>query len=215
MSLVALVSVILNIRLYSFIQKQKVPFPNGLINSKVERVIDGDTFDTDTDERIRLYEIDAPEYPIGCLATDAKDRLEGLILGKDINYQKVGKDNFGRILAYVFSGDLLINEIIVEEGLAYFTKGKTQTSYSFQIENDEKKAKLASRGVWSALCQTKKEGCMIKGNYRPADNTRIYHTPDCYNYAKITIKPGTSDRWFCTEKEATKAGFVKSKDCPK
>ena len=108
----------------------------------------------------------------------------------------------------------MLNEILTEEGLTYFYKDKIN-SHTLEIEKAEEKAKLAGRGVWSSLCLTQKEGCLIKGNYRSADTTRIYHTPDCYNYAKITIKPGTSDRWFCTEVEAQQAGFVKSQDCPK
>lgn len=134
----------------------------------VKKIIDGDTVDTSDGERLRLYEINAPEYPKDCLGVDARARMEELVFNKKILYEKFGKDNFGRTLAYVFVDKLLINEVMTEEG-----------------------------------------------NYRQADNTRIYHTPDCYNYDKITIKPGTTDRWFCNEDEAKKLGFVKSKDCPK
>lgn len=186
-----------------------------LVEVVVKNVVDGDTIDTSDGERIRLYEINAPEYPKDCLGIDAKTRMEELVFNKKIQYEKIGKDNFGRILAYVFVDKLLINEVMTEEGLAYFLKGKTITENSLSVERSQDKAKLAGRGVWSSFCLTKKEGCDIKGNYRPADNTRIYHIPDCYNYDKITIKPGTSDRWFCNEEEAKKLGFVKSKDCPK
>ncbi len=181
---------------------------------KVTRVIDGDTFDADNSERYRLYEIDAPEYPKGCLGEEAKNRLENLILNKTMAIKSLRKDNFGRILALVYGDNLLINEVLVEEGYAYFVKDKTIVATSLTIEKAQEKAKLTHRGVWSDLCQTKRDNCLIKGNYRSADNTRLYHTSDCYNYDKITVKPGTSDRWFCTEKEAKDAGFRKSLDCP-
>ena len=188
---------------------------SNLISVYATRVMDGDTFDTKDGERIRLYEIDAPELPIGCLSETSKFRLEEQILNIQMNITRMGKDNFGRTLAYVFKKDLLINKSLVIEGLAYFQKGKTMTEYSLSIEQAENEAKTAKRGIWSTQCETKKDGCLIKGNYRPADNTRIYHTPDCYNYDKIVISPGTTDTWFCTEVEATAAGFIKSKDCPK
>ena len=181
----------------------------------VKKVVDGDTVDTSDGERLRFYEINAPEYPKDCLGVDSKTRMEDLVLNKKIQYQNFGRDNFGRILAYIFVDNLFINEVMTEEGLAYFLKGKTITENSLLIEQSQEKAKLAGRGVWSPFCQTKKEGCVIKGNYRPADNTRIYHTHDCYNYDKITIKPGTTDRWFCNEDEAKLAGFRKSNDCPR
>ena len=185
------------------------------IEVTINRVIDGDTIDTSDGERLRLYEINAPEYPKNCLGVDAKTRMENLVLNKEIQYEKIGKDNFGRILTYIFVDKLLINEVMTEEGLAYFLKGKSTTENSLLIEQSQEKAKMAGRGVWSSFCQNKKEGCLIKGNYRPTDNTRIYHTPDCYNYDRITIKPGTTDRWFCDENEAKIAGFRKSLDCPK
>ncbi|MEK7633873.1 MAG: thermonuclease family protein [Patescibacteria group bacterium] len=208
-------SIILNI---FFIFKEYKKFFLKKINKvevNVSRVVDGDTIDTSDEERIRLYEINAPEYPKDCLGVDAKARMEDLVLNKKISLEKIRKDNFGRILAYVYLDKLFINETMTEEGLAYFEKGKTITENSLVIEQSQNKAKLAGRGVWSSFCQTKKEGCNIKGNYRSAGNSRIYHTPDCYNYDKITIKLGTSDRWFCSEDEAKKLGFIKSKDCPK
>lgn len=138
-----------------------------------------------------------------------------MIDNKAISYQKVGKDNFGRILAYVYFNKVLINEALVQEGLAYFQKAKILNENSLLLEQSQEKAKITKRGVWSNICLTQKENCLIKGNYRSAGNTRIYHLPDCYNYDRITIKPGTSDRWFCTEVEAKAAGFRKSNDCPK
>lgn len=185
------------------------------IEMMVKKVIDGDTFDTEKGERVRLYEIDAPEYPEGCMSEDAKKRLEELILNKNIFIEKMKNDNFGRILAYAFIKDLLVNESMTREGFAYFQKANIESQYSLIIEKSGEEAKNAGRGVWSSRCETKKSGCLIKGNFRIADHTRIYHTPDCYNYDKIIVSPGTSDRWFCNEEEAKAAGFIKSKDCPR
>src|SRR3989339_468074 len=209
---ILLISLGLNFYSLFKILKTKAIKNNFFETTKVNRVIDGDTFDIENGVRIRLYEVNAPEYPKDCLGVDAKTRMEDLILSKIISLDKIGKDNFGRTLAYVYLDKLSINETMAEEGLAYFEKGKTMTENSLIIEQSQEKAKSAGRGVWSSFCQTKKEGCLIKGNYRPADNTRIYHTPDCYNYDRITIKPGTTDRWFCDENEAKIAGFRKSLD---
>ena len=185
-----------------------------IFQNKIIRVIDGDTFDLENGERIRLALINAPEYPKDCMGVDARERLEVLVLNRIVSIEKLNKDSFGRIIALVYLDKLLVNEILVEEGFAYFDGRGVLNANSLKIEKTQEKAKLTGRGVWSSLCQTQKEGCLIKGNYRSADNTRIFHTPDCYNYDKITIKPGTTDRWFCSEQEALNAGFRKSLDCP-
>ncbi len=80
------------------------------------RVIDGDTFVTITGEKIRLVDIDAPERgePGYMLA---KQRLEELVLLRPIFVQRVGRDKYGRTLAYVFNPEL-VNLKLVQEGLA-------------------------------------------------------------------------------------------------
>ncbi|MCX7956076.1 MAG: thermonuclease family protein [Patescibacteria group bacterium] len=202
--------------LFNLLKTKNKSNPQNFEKTKITRVIDADTIETESQEKLRLYGVNAPEYPEECLSEEAKKRVEELVLNKEILYRKIAKDNFGRIIAQVYTNDdIFINETVVEEGFAYFENDKKNPSKELLlIEKAEKKAKDLKRGVWSSLCQTEKQGCLIKGNYREADNTRIYHTPDCYNYDKITIKRGTSDRWFCTEKEAQQAGFKKSKDCP-
>ncbi len=85
----------------SFNFYQCLPGKKSLINSRrgiqktamVIKVIDGDTFDIENGERLRLYEIDAPEYPKGCLGIEAKSRLEDLIFNKKIEIEQVKKDN--------------------------------------------------------------------------------------------------------------------------
>jgi endonuclease YncB( thermonuclease family) len=210
-----LLSLSLNIYLFFSFKTYLIPqSQSSLKEIYVTKVIDGDTFDS-RDKRYRLYELDAPEYPNGCLGENAKLRLKELIEQKTIKIEKIDIDNFGRDLVYVYLNDIFINQVMIEEGLATFRKGKIASNKTFLLESSQLKAKNLNRGIFSSLCQTKKPECVIKGNYRKADSTKIYHTPDCYNYDKITIRPNTLDRWFCTEEEAQKSGFVKSKDCPK
>lgn len=172
------------------------------------RVVDGDTFNTATNVRIKLWGIDAPEYPKGCLSKRAKDRLEELILAKKLRLEEQGKDNFGRTLAKVWQGDLLINKVLVIEGLASVSKGDDE------LELVENEAIAAKRGIWSSECTAEQAGCVIKGNFHQGTKDRIYHLPECYNYKQININPNEGDRWFCSEAEAESAGFSKSKDCP-
>ena len=174
----------------------------------VSRVVDGDTFDTDTNVRIRLWGVDAPEYPQGCLSKRAKDRLEELVLAKKVRLEEQGKDNFGRTLAKVWQDDLFINKVLVTEGLASFSQGDDE------LELIEQEALGAKRGIWSSECTAERDGCAIKGNFHQGTKDKIYHFANCYNYRQININPNEGDRWFCSAAEAAAAGFSKSKDCP-
>jgi len=177
----------------------------------IVRVVDGDTAVTQKGDYLRLAGIDASEYPKGCLSLKAKERLEELILGKTVKIEILKKDHFGRILAFLFLDDVLVNKVLVEEGFARVTSDNLD--YSPVLIKAEQEAKKIKKGIWSSLCSGQKD-CIIKGNVRKDKKTKIYHLPDCYNYKKIVIDESQGDKWFCSEKEAIKAGFTKSKDCP-
>ena len=177
----------------------------------ISRVVDGDTLVAEKGYYIRLAGIDAPEYPAGCLSTEAKEKLEQLVLGQKLSLQEIKKDHFGRTLGFLFLDNVLINQILVEEGLAQ-AEGDN-LAYSSSLSEAEQKAKTLQRGIWSLQCLN--PDCRIKGNVRKDRNTKIYHLPHCYNYEKIVIDQSEGDRWFCTEQEAIEAGFAKSGDCPK
>ena len=109
---------------------------------------------------------------------------------------------------------ILIDLAMTEEGYAA-ASSINNPDYGVLLAGAQDRAKEAKRGIWSSKCQRPKgENCIIKGNYRRDKDTRIYHTPDCYNYDKITVKEEKGDNWFCSEEEAQAKGFRKSRDCP-
>lgn len=180
----------------------------------VTRIIDGDTFDVEGDIRIRLAGADAPEYPKGCLSEQSKTRLSELILGKQVEIEEAGRDNFGRTIAFVFYDDLSINQTMVSEGLAK-ESSENESQYSSYLLSRQEEAQKAGRGIWSSRCtKPQNKYCLIKGNSDPKSGTKIYHLPNCFNYEKIVINEKDKDKWFCSEKEAQAAGFRKSSDCP-
>ena len=84
----------------------------------VIRVIDGDTLDT-TRGRVRLFGVDTPERGERC-ASEATDRLQELA-GASVRLEDGPRltDQFGRILAYVYTKDgVCIDETLIREGLA-------------------------------------------------------------------------------------------------
>lgn len=48
--------------------------------------------------------------------------------------------------------------------------------------------------------------CQIKGNVN-SKGDHIYHVPGWRDYERTNVKPEEGDRWFCTEEEASAAGF--------
>lgn len=55
--------------------------------------------------------------------------------------------------------------------------------------------------------------CVIKGNVN-SKKEKIYHFPGCQAYNKTKVQAHEGDRWFCTEAEASAAGFRRAGNCP-
>jgi len=54
-------------------------------------------------------------------------------------------------------------------------------------------------------------GCDIKGNVSIDTGERIYHMPGQKFYDDTKISTEWGERWFCSEDDARKAGWRKSK----
>ncbi|MET2825840.1 sunset domain-containing protein [Mesorhizobium shangrilense] len=56
-----------------------------------------------------------------------------------------------------------------------------------------------------------RSNCNIKGNISIETGEHIYHVPGQEYYAQTIIRPEYGERWFCSEAEARKAGWRRSK----
>ena len=127
----------------------------------VTHVVDGDTLDVrvgDTEERIRLIGVDTPESvapnrPVQCYGAEASAYLASLVPeGTAVRLERdaVARDQFGRLLAYVYRAedDLLVNLALVEQGYAdAVTYGDNEALYS-ELVAAEAEARDGGRGLW-------------------------------------------------------------------
>lgn len=121
----------------------------------VERVIDGDTVELDTGERIRYLMVDTPESTLEteCYGENAKTFNHDLVEGKQVTlrYDVEREDRFGRTLAYVTVDGDEVNTLIVERGFGcvlYIEPNGTDRLDEFQAL--EQAARQANRGLWGA-----------------------------------------------------------------
>ena len=118
---------------YNFLDKQLVNFFNTEEKISVDRIIDGDTIESNHTS-IRLLGINCPEKGEQYY-NEAKEFLSSEILNKTImlKFGKDKQDKYGRTLAYIFLNNENINLKLVENGLAnyYFPSGKDGYYSSF------------------------------------------------------------------------------------
>jgi endonuclease YncB( thermonuclease family) len=205
---------------------------------KVTRVWDGDTVSVAVrgrEIRVRLAGIDAPEHdqPYG---PEAAERLAEMLDGADVRLEGDKTDRYGRRVAKVWvqPADCRQCGQTLDAGLGLLTQGLAwwyRRYASDQSEEDrgryefaETEARAKGAGLWAdanptppwnwprgnrAASTSSDPDCLIKGNI--SDNGRIYHVPGQKYYDRTKISPSRGERWFCTEAEATAAGWRRAR----
>jgi len=124
-------------------------------NVLIVRVIDGDTIVTDEGVRIRYIGVDTPELGRGGkidepFAVEAKQFNRQLVEGRKVRlvFDKQMKDRFGRTLAYVYVGETMVNEALVERGLARAAAYPPDTRHRGDFERLQREAEAKGLGIW-------------------------------------------------------------------
>ena len=199
-----------------------------LLDAEVTKVVDGDTLHvmiSGKKETIRLLLVDTPEtvhptkqvQPFGPEASNyVKEKLNGEEIQVELGIGE--RDKYGRLLAYVYHDNQMLNKLLLEKGLARVAYVfEPNTKYIDEFNEIQKQAQNEQVGIWSLENyatengfqdetqvendDTVNSGCTIKGNIN-SKGEKIYHTMQSPSY-NVT-KP---EELFCTEKEAVEAGY--------
>ena len=145
--------------------------PHGVLeaNAVVEHIVDGDTVDVLIDgrqERVRLTGIDTPEIahdafgdrPAGdaeCFGDQATAFITSLIpAGTAVRLERdvVGRDDYGRLLAYLYRADdgIFVNYEIVRQGYARPLTIPPNVTFAALMVAAAREAEADDTGLWSA-----------------------------------------------------------------
>jgi micrococcal nuclease len=119
----------------------------------VVAVVDGDTIVVGDpgSTPVRLIGVNAPEHD-ECFGPEAARELQTLLDGAKVRLATDVEetDQYGRLLAYVYLGDELINRTVVERGLAIARPYPPNTSLQGELAEAMKAARSAGAGLWGA-----------------------------------------------------------------
>lgn len=129
----------------------------GPSEAEVARVIDGDTIELASGERVRYLLIDSPESTSEqeCWGAEAAQANRDLVEGRRVrlHYDTECEDDFGRLLAYVFIGEREINRLLLERGHAcvlHIPPNGDEIVAEYRALADT--AEALGRGLW-AVCE--------------------------------------------------------------
>ena len=142
-------------------------------NARVRRVIDGDTIELMDGRLVRYLGVDAPEVrrrarpgdrewragdgdawvldpePFGQAATDANAQL---VSGTHVRFEYDAQthDRFGRLLAYVYVGEMMVNAELLKMGMVQPLTIPPNVKYAERFRALGEEARQARRGLWAA-----------------------------------------------------------------
>ena len=131
--------------------------------AEVLRAVDGDTIEVLLDgeeEDVRYIGIDtpesvAPDQPVECYGHEASDFNAGLVEGEEVRlvFDAELRDQYGRLLAYVYVDGLLANAELLKKGYAETLEIEPNTSMAGRFARLEQRAGAAGRGLWGACAE--------------------------------------------------------------
>jgi len=132
-------------------------------NVKIARVIDGDTVELETGEKLRYIGIDTPETkhpskPVQCYGEEAYQVNKKLVEGKTVRIEKdvSNVDKYKRLLRYVYistqasPSGIMVNDYLVREGFAFATTFPPDVKFSEHFRNVQAEARLQNKGLWKS-----------------------------------------------------------------
>jgi micrococcal nuclease len=126
----------------------------------VARAVDGDTLLLTSGARVRLQGVNTPEtvkpdHPVEAWGPEAsqftKDFIEKAGHRVRLSFSLERKDRYDRFLAFVWDGDVMLNEELIRAGLGYARRDYRYSEamkHRFTLAQED--ARRAGRGIWSA-----------------------------------------------------------------
>ncbi|MDO5711704.1 MAG: thermonuclease family protein [Micrococcales bacterium] len=193
-----------------------------------------------TTQRIRVIGIDTPELAQReCFAREAASAMQSLAQSRSVRLEvdptQADRDRYGRLLRHVVLPDgRLAAQVLIAGGFGREYTYAADYAHQAAFRSAESSARNAGLGVWSAGCAQRSApspspaanrvaatpkrvvaappgSCDIKGNIS-GGGEKIYHVPGGRSYGKTVISPSNGERWFCSESQASAAGWRAARD---
>lgn len=132
------------------------PLPTSAQAAAVAAITDGDTIEVSLEdgsrETVRLIGINSPESG-ECWASEATVALGDLIpVGTEVGLtvDESNRDQFGRLLRYVWVGSTSVNEEMVRRGAALSRRYPPDTAMAGPLDAAQSNARAEEAGLWAA-----------------------------------------------------------------
>ncbi len=157
---------------------------------QVVKVRDGDTIEVEiggVTKVVRYIGIDSPETvdprkPVQCFGKEASNKNKELVEGKTVELEKdvSETDKYGRLLRYVYVGDLFVNKSLVEQGYAHSSSYPPDVRLQSELDQAEQTARANNSGLWSSCGSTNSP---VSTKFKSTNTTNPSNDKDCSDFS--------------------------------
>ncbi len=151
--------------------EQTPTVPPDSVEALTIRAVDGDTIEVEIEGegyKVRYIGIDTPELhhptkPVEYYAQEAYEKNRELVEGKTVFLEKdvSETDSYGRLLRYVYVGDIFVNAYLVQQGYALVSTYPPDVRYQERFLELQREAREAGRGLWGEVLTSVSRGEVI------------------------------------------------------
>jgi micrococcal nuclease len=144
------------------------------MEARVTQIIDGDTIEVvlaGQAYRVRYIGIECPEFgEYGY--EEARQANRQLVEGETVRLEKdvSETDQYGRLLRYVYVGEILVNAELVRSGFAAAWTYPPDVAYADLFAQLQSEAREAGLGLWAAPTPASRTGSICVGNIYNCDD---------------------------------------------
>lgn len=152
----------------------------------VTKVVDGDTLELDSGMKVRMLGINTPDK--GMLYCNEATQFSRQVENKTVMLESHGGDQYGRILAYVYLDDKMINNEIVRAGLAHLYYYEMDSHYN-TLKESESYARLNGLGIWKPSLY---KSCFSLIDFKHTEPERVVLQNSCNRSFNLVMKDDAS-----------------------
>jgi len=158
--------------------------PAGRSFATVRRVWDGNTILIDSGYSVRYIGVNTPGAgmfgrPLDPFGRDAAERNVELVEGRQVELEgdATDVDGSGLLLRYVYVNDVMVNEVLLREGLATMAPLGRNTLHQSELRAAETEARARPLNVWTLVTLTPTITLTPTETFTPTTSPTITLTP--------------------------------------
>lgn len=174
-------------------------------SGQVARVVDGDTIVLESGEHLRYIGIDSPEHD-DTLFAEARTLNQKFVEGKTVRleYDVTKRDGYGRLLAYVWLDQQMVNLELVKAGLARVYTFPPNVRYAQRFMAAQKEARSRKAGMWGIPVWS------LEAYYVGNSRSLKFHRPQCRQARRLKSSEKVK---FSSRDAALDSGYAPCRNC--